>query len=229
MFSKNVLGISMTLVIAISHAAFGQDVKAAELGTKQPFFLLCPHQEQFSAWSLYFCTDKSDPSKVLRLGIEKIVNRNSKESSYESVLLAQNNPNSLREQVGALEAADFGKKEFRIEDHDALHLSIVRVDDFTYRLSLSLRISMDERFTIGGDNRTKNDVVLRYDKNTKRWSAQALALVDFKNNKLLKEGGVPISGIKFPVTGTGIYFVYGILSNSEVVTLKDRTWRSDDE
>ena len=195
---------------------------AAAEGAKQPIFLLSPHRTKFSAWSLYLTVDPNDPSKVLQLGLEKLVGKNSEDlapQGYEAVLAAQGDPKTQRETLSTLDAANFGSSQIKVEKDDALHVSLTPVDADSYRLMVSLRIAADQRFTIGGKEQSKRDVLVKYDKGSKKWSACATTMIDAEKNKIVEGGCKPISGIVFPVKGTGIYRVVGVLEGEPVVLL----------
>jgi len=196
--------------------------EATAQSQKQPVFLLCLHRTNYSSWSLYLEVDPKDPSKVLRLGLEELLGQNSKDSTYEKVLAAQKDAKTKRSQVAVLEAADFGKKELRVADHDALHVGLKRSDNGAYHLALSLRVGASDRFVIGGKNSKKNDISLCYDAKTQTWSAKANALANAEGAALIKSKGISISGLLFPLTDTGIYSMLGVVNGTEVVNLMDR-------
>src|SRR5437868_14433857 len=102
MHLRSVLMALMALTIAFSASA--ATPAAAEKGVKQPVFLLCPHAEGYSAWSLYVMVDEQDPQKILSLGLEKLSKKNSKDSSYDDVVAAQSDPKVQRERIGSLDA-----------------------------------------------------------------------------------------------------------------------------
>jgi hypothetical protein len=194
---------------------------AAEKSVKQPVFVLCPHTEHYSAWSLYLTVDESDPRKVLSLGLEKLVRKNSKDSSYDEVVAAQSDPKVEREQVASIDAKDFGSGQLNVAKDDALHVSLSPIKD-GYTLMVSLRISADERFVIGGKDARKRDVALTYDAISKHWIAQVKQLRDDKGAAVNGAPGTTMTGIQFNVTGTGIYMVVGRLDTGDEVVLLDR-------
>lgn len=191
---------------------------------KQPIFLLCPHTEHFSAWSIYLTVDKDDPSKVISLGLDKMNGKNSedlKPNGYDKVLHAQSDPSTQTENVGSLDAKDFQSGMLEVKKDNALKISMTTAAG-GYRLMLSMRISADKRFVIGGNEQSKRDVMVTYDTTAKKWSACALTLLDEKGSPAVSGKCKPISGIVFPVTGTGIYRVFGVLGDGEAITLLDR-------
>lgn len=223
---SNGVGLSMRLAAVVT-VAFAATVSEAAESVKQPVFLLCPHTENFSAWSLFLEVDSKDQAKIRRLVLEELSNMNSKESSYEKVQAAQRSSDGKREQVAELSAEDFGRKELRVKQDDALHVSMESIDGQTYRMNLSLRVGASDRFVFGGKNRKKNSLLLRFDKDSKIWGAFADALTDPDGKSLVKSGEIGISGINFPVSGTGIYTIVGVLQDSSVVKLLDRSWNPD--
>lgn len=213
--------ISLFFVSSLTLLLPAPCAQSAENTLKQPVFLICPHKVKYSAWSLTLTVDASDPSKVSSLSLEKLVKQNSADSSYEAVLEAQANSKTEREQIGTLEAKDFGSGVIEVKKDDALKVSVSPISDGNLRLMLSLRISADLRFTIGGKEQKKRDVVFRYDKAKKTWSACAMALVDAEGKSALDSDCNPMSGIVFPVTGTGIYSIIGVV-NTNPIKLLDR-------
>ena len=77
----------------------------AEETIKHPVFLLCPQKERYSAWSLALVTEKSNPSKPLKLVLEKLNGKNAKDETYSKVLEAQSDPNL----AGLRTSPEFGK------------------------------------------------------------------------------------------------------------------------
>lgn len=216
--------IRLAAVVAF---AFTVAVSGAAEAAKQPVFLLCPHTENFSAWSLFLDVDPNDPSKIRRLVLEELSNMNSKEASYEKVQAAQRSSDGKREQIAELSAEDFGRKELRVNRNDALHVALESIDNQTYRMNLSLRVGMSDRFVIGGKNRKKNNVILRFNNESKMWGAFADVLTDPDGKNILKSGEIGITGVNFPVASTGIYTIVGVLQDSTAVKLLDRSWNPD--
>lgn len=211
-------------LFVVAGLAPAMPVEAAE-GATQPVFLLCPHHKKYSAWSVVLKVDPADPAKVLGLALEKLTKQNSEDlapNGYEAVLKAQFDPKTPREVLGTLDAKDFGKEEISVKADDALHLGLTPMDGGAYRLMVSMRISADERFTIGGKDQAKRDVVLRFDAGAKKWIASAVTLLDNTGRKLTDGGPKPITGIVFPVTGTGIYTVVGVFPGGDAVSLLER-------
>lgn len=196
--------------------------RAADAWVKQPVFLLCPHTEKNSAWSLYLLVDENDHHTVLALGLEKLKKQNSKESSYEAVLAAQNDPKVVHETIVELDVKDFGAKQLKVEKNDALQISLTPNTDGSFELMISLRVSMDKRFVIGGKEQAKRKVALTYDESRKAWQAQVKTLTDDKGEPVAGAAGRTLTGIVFPVTGTGLYVVLGVFDDGEVASLMDR-------
>lgn len=196
-------------------------------GVKQPIFLMCPHQKKYSAWSVYLSVDPASPDKVLALGLDKLKGVNSVDSGgVEGVQAAQADGKTDRESLGTILAAQFGKEQVKIEKDDALHLGIETVDASTYRLVVSMRCTSDQRFNIGGKEQKRRDLLVKYDKDSKTWKTLVQKMNSI-NDKPILEAGVNLVGIVFPVTGTGIYKIVGILGNGESVLLIDG-WRKDE-
>ncbi|HYG73426.1 MAG TPA: hypothetical protein VEK08_00230 [Planctomycetota bacterium] len=210
-------------MLALCVAALVFPASAADTdGIKQPVFVMVPHVKKYSAWSLYVVADKKDPSKLLSFGLEKLVGKNSEDLSpngFENVVAAQQDPKTQRENLGILDASQFGSGQIRVDKDDALHTSLTPVGPDTYRLMVSMRIAADKRFTIGGKEQGKRDVLIKYDKATKSWGACATTMKDAEGKSIVENGCKPITGIVFPVTGTGIYRVVGVIEGEPVVLL----------
>ncbi|HYF52002.1 MAG TPA: hypothetical protein VEJ63_21515 [Planctomycetota bacterium] len=194
----------------------------AEEGAKQPVFLLCPHKEKLSAWALYFQVDPKDPSKVQALVLDQLLKVNSKDSNYDAVVAAAKDPKTPRKEIGRLAASEFGKGQIHVEKDDALKTSVTPLGDNKYRLMVSLRIAADQRFNIGGKDQEKRDVVISYDAGSKSWKATVNALKDHEGNVVADAKGKEITGVAFPVTGTGIYQVVAGINGMDSVMVLDR-------
>lgn len=214
--------LSALLLAAFSVTLFPTAVHAAAPSEKQAVFLLCPRHKTYSAWSLYLEVDRDDPSNVRALGLEELRNKNASDSSYEDVLAAQNDPATQRKSLGTLDAARFGSGTINVTDSDALHVSVARVAAGELRLTLSMRISFDGRFEIGGKEESKRDVLFKYDSDKKAWFACADRLVDNNGRQTVDSGCLPLTGIVFPVTGTGIYRVIAATTSGDAIVVMDR-------
>lgn len=216
MVAIKILLLSSVLLIAYTS-------RALEAGNaeKQPVFLVCPHAHGYDSMSLYVEVDKNDKSKILALGLENLKGQNSKDSSYEAVLRAQDDPKVRREQLGTLRAADFGRGQIAVRKDDAMRISVTPVGK-DLRLSLSMRISLNGRFNIGGKDSNNRDVLLRYDANAKKWYACADHLRDTDGRETAQGGCQRVSGIAFPVTGTGIYRVVVVTDSGDTIVAMDR-------
>jgi len=214
----------MVLVAVIGLSPLGGPAFAADKGLRQPIFLLCPRDTGQSAWSLFFTVDDNDHSKVLSLGLEKLIKQNSKDSSYGEVVAAQHDPNVKRELITELAAKDFAALQLDVNKDDALHVSLTRQADASMELMISMRVSMSGRFTIGGkEAQAKRDLVVYYDPIRTLWLVKAKTLHDYLDVKIADAPGRVMSGLLFPVTGTGIYVVVGVFDNGDGVMLMDRT------
>lgn len=202
----------------------GQAAARAAEGIKQPVFLICPHRKKYSSWSLSLTVDPADPRKVLALGLEELTRVNAEDlapNGYDAALAAQRDPKTPRTLLGAMEAKDFAASELRIEKNNALHVGLAPLGPGEYRLYLSLRVEAEQRFIIGGKEKAKRDVVLRCDSATNTWAAYAVTLEDAAGKKVAAGTPMLITGICFPVTGTGIYRIAGMVGG-DLVLLMDR-------
>lgn len=194
---------------------------------KQSIFLMCPHQKKYSAWNVYLTVDPSSPDKVTGLGLEKLDGVNSVDAGgVEAVQTAQNAAGTKRENLGKLSVAEFGKGQIKIEKDDALHLGMETVDASTYRLVISMRCTSDMRFNVGGKEAKRRDLLVKYDKDSKTWKT-TVAKMNSLGDKPILEPGANLVGIVFPVTGTGIYRIVGILAGGDSAVLIDG-WRRED-
>ena len=199
----------------------GATSAAQSAGARQPVFLLCPHKETYSAWSLYLLVDKNDPSKVVAYGLEALKNQNAKDSSYDDVLRAQNEAKTPREALGEIQSGEIGRREITISENDALHLSLSPAGDGAYTLSVSMRVGWSDRFVIGGRDANKKDIAIKYNKELRQWQAFPRRLVD-TDGVNHSDDHTAMPGVVFPVSSTGIYQVFGVLDNGETVLLMDR-------
>lgn len=190
---------------------------------KQPVFLICPKHNGYSAWSLFLNVDRNNPEKVLSLGLEELQNKNAQDMTYDDVLAAQNDARTHRKALGTLDAAQFGKGTINVTESDALHVSVANAGADTLRLTLSMRVSFDGRFTIGGKDQKSRDVLFKYDAGAKTWSACADHLKDETSGaETATSGCLPLTGVVFPVTGTGIYRVVAATNSGDAVVVMDR-------
>ena len=171
--------------------------------------------------SLYVEVDKNDKSKILALGLDSLKGQNSKDSSYDAVVSAQSDPKVRRENLGTLKADDFGHGQIEVKKDDAMKISVTPAGK-DLRLFLSMRISLDGRFEIGGKDSGKRDVLLRYDPGTQRWYACADHLKDTEGHDAAGGSCVRVTGIAFPVTGTGIYRVVVATEDGDAILTMER-------
>jgi hypothetical protein len=217
---KSMLGMLVLFVAAA--AILPSPVKAADEAVRQPVFLICPHKENKSAWSLFLKVDKTDPSKVLYLGLEALDKVNSVQSNgYEAVLEAQKKDSTPRTELLKLNASEFGRGEIKVEQNSALNVSVAPNADGSMKLNISMRRTSDKRFNFGGKDAAKRDLVLKYNKDKKEWGAFAAKLEDAEGGKISEGGTQQMTGIQFPITGTGIYRIVGWMADGESHKLLD--------
>jgi hypothetical protein len=214
------------LATALMGSVVPAPAQAAD-GAKHPIFLMCPHKKKYSAWSVYVTADPSNPAKLSGLGLDKLKGENSEDNAggYDGVLKAQQDGSGTVESLGTLSAAEFGKGKIEIEKDDALKLSIEPAGD-DYRLIISMRCTSDKRFDVGGKNVKNREILVKFDKDSKKWYAHATKINSIGGQAIIEAPGAPITGINFPVTGTGIYRIVGVLKNGEQVLFIDG-WRAD--
>ena len=204
-------------VIVMATSCFAATVVAEEGTEKQPVFLLCPHHERYGSWSLYVTVNKSDPSKVLNLGLEELVEKNSKDDGgYEKVIDAQNNPATSRMDLGTLDAKSFGSGSLRVAKNNALNVTCTPVEK-GLQLMIDMRITSDGHFVIGGPEVTHRNIVLMYNKETKKWHAFAIVLEDNLGQNKVGAEPLRVTGLAFKVTGTGIFRILAAVPGSHVM------------
>lgn len=209
--------------VLLAACFFPAALAADAVNEKQPVFLLCPKHERYGSWSLYVTVDKGDHSKVLSLGLEELVGKNSKDDgSYAKVLEAQMNPETTREPVATLDAASFGSGSLKVEKNNALTVTCTPTGS-DYTLMIDMRISADGHFIIGGAEASKRNVILKYDSIDKKWSAYATTMANEKGDNVIGATPLYISGLLFPVTATGIYQIGASFKNGRGVVVYDGT------
>ena len=219
---KRMLQIASLILLFSPSLARAEEPAAA--GSKQPVFLLCPYKEKLSAWSLFLAVDPQNPRKVLALGLEKLKKQNAKDFTYDQVLAAQKNPKTERETIGSLDAKNFSGGMLEVQKDEALKVEVKPLADGSLRLMISLRINLEQRFVVGGNERQKRDVVLRYNQEKRAWEALALALEDKKGKQVASAANPKfISGLAFPVQSgsIGIPTIYGVMAGGVTITLMD--------
>lgn len=214
------------LTAAMVFSAIPVSVQAAD-GAKHPVFLMCPHKKKYSAWSVYVTADPANPSKLTGLGLDKLKGENSEDNpnGYEGVLKVQAEGSGTVENLGKLDASEFGKGKIEIEKDDALKLSIEAAGE-DYRLMISMRCTSDKRFDVGGKNVKSREILIKFDKASGKWYAHAVRVKSINDEDLISPPGAPITGIFFPVTGTGIYRIVGVLKDGQQVLFIDG-WRKE--
>lgn len=214
--------IALALSLALSAVSYAAEIKAQEVATlKQPVFLLCPHKERYSALSLSMVVEKSDPSKPVKVVLEKLSGKNGKDDGYVKVLAAQQDPKSEREEVASLEVAAFPTGSLRVDKDNALNISVTP-DGKTYKLMIDMRIAAEGRFMIGGSDASKRTVILKYSKFLKAWEAYATVLEDKDGRNIAEGDPILITGLAFPVTATGIYRIGAVLAGGTSVLVYDK-------
>ena len=79
-----------------------------------------------------------------------------------------------------------------------------------------------QRFLIGGKDKDKRDVILRYDKKASKWDAYATKLQDFQGGDVSNDK-TPIWGILFPVVQqSGIYHIVMVFDGGDAVKILER-------
>lgn len=213
------------LAAALVLGAMPLAVQAAD--NKQPIFLMSPHKKKYSAWSVYVVADPANPAKIASLGLDKLKGQNSEDNAngFDGVWKAQFEAGTERESLGTLDAAEFGRGKIEIQKDDALKLSMEAAGE-DYKLIISMRCTSDKRFEVGGKYAKIREILVKLDKASGKWYAHANLIKNINEETLVGPPGAPILGITFPVTGTGIYRIVGVMKDGEQVLFVDG-WRKD--
>lgn len=214
-----VLLLAMAPLVPAEPAAM---LASAEGTVKQPVFLICPSTAKNSAWSVYLVVDRNDHSKVLALGLDELTGVSSSGSTYARVFAAQSDPSTKRKLLGRLDAGDFGSKELVVKKDDALHMSLIPRADGSFEVMCSVRVGASDRFVIGGKEKVQRATVLKYYASSETWHAEVEALSDSTGAKVAHAIGRRVTGVLFPVTGTGIYMIALAFDDGTGVLLLNR-------
>jgi hypothetical protein len=211
----------LTLLLVLASAAAAADT------VRQPVFLICPKEHGMSAWSAYLVCDKSDPSKVVSLGLEKLKRKNAQDMDVSEVRKAQLEADPVREQMGSIEEKDFKAGVIAVKKDDALFMSVTPLPNDEYQLNIDMRVAADKRYVIGGKDKDKRDIVLRYDRKTNKWSTFAKKLTVISttdtNGKDVGSDTAAIWGIVFPVVQqSGIYQIAMVLDDGGFIKVFER-------
>ena len=178
-------------------------------------------KDRMHAWSLHVVVDKDDPSKVLALGLDSLKRQNGKTTTYEELQPNQAGPKIQQELIERLDAKMFGKGKIEIEKDKALEATLIpQGEDF--ELTLSMRISVSDRFTLGGREKGKRTVMVKFDKAAKKWYACATVLKDAEGADLTGGKCVKFTGIAFVVKAIGIDKIIGVIGEGDPVILHDK-------
>ena len=211
-------GFALWLVLSIPGALCAEDATTL----RQPIFLMCPHNEHYSAWSLALVVDKNTPSKPLKIILEKLNGKNGKDDGYAKVYAAQRDAKTEREELASLDAKSFGSGALRVEKDNALKVTVTPEGE-NFNLMIDMRISAEGHFIIGGAESTRRNVILKYNKIFKTWEALATVLADKDgSNVIASPEGAPITGIDFKVTATGIFTIAAVLAGGNAIMVYDK-------
>jgi hypothetical protein len=214
--------------IMIGFAALTLAARTAFAGVShQPIFVLYPVDSKIDAWSVFVDVDQNESSKILQIGVERLVDLNSKTlgpESYEKVLAAQNDAKTPREQIAvlAIDALEIG--ELNANKQYNLSLSCVRIRDDTYRLLMRFGWGIRKPYVIGGKNQDRDDIQIKYNQETKTWTAYAVKLRNSEGNQIAEKGTKVISGFLFPTKSIpGLVRLIGVV-DGEPFLLVDKSW-----
>jgi hypothetical protein len=164
------------------------------------------------------------------MGLEKLKKQNAKDKTYEEVLAAQKNPKTEREPIGTLSAKNFSTGVLKIEKDEALNVSVTPQAGGALNLMLDLRLDLDHRFVVGGKERQKREILIRYNLSKRAWEAQALNLVNAAGKQAVSAGNPKyISGLAFPIMGgsLGVTSVFAVMSGGETITLYENAEKKE--
>jgi hypothetical protein len=225
---KNQSTMFLCLIVSIAAAACARASQAdrntvqqaSEPLEKQPVFLFCPHNESLSSWSLFVLVDKNDPTKAVALGLEELSGKNSKDLTYRGVLNAQKDPSTQRNELGRLDAKDFGTR--KLEGKDNLLAISVEETENGLKLTVDARIGREERFVVGGPARAHRDLVLKYSSVYKCWQAKSTTLEDNSGHNAVGRFAMTVTGIVFCAGVTGISRIAAVDEFGSAVMLMDK-------
>lgn len=188
---------------------------------KQPVFLFCPHKEAVSSLSLYLLVDKNNPSKPVAMGLEELTGKNSKDQTYKGVLNAQKDPATQRNAIARIDAGDFGRRTLDVKENNMLSIGVNETKE-GLKLTIDARIGLDQRFVVGGAEREKRDLILKYSSIYKCWQAIAPKLEDISGRNVVGRFAKTLTGIVFSASSTGVSRIAAVDEFGAPVLLLDK-------
>lgn len=202
----------------------GQAVKveASFKTEKQIVFLFCPHTTELDSISFYVVVDKDDPKNILSMGLEEMPGKNSKSDSYKGVLKSQSDPATEKRTLSTMEAKDFDIGTLKVEKKDALTIRVSKLGlTPSYSVRIDARVGQDAHFIVGGEEQSKRDIVLKFDKTEKKWNIQAKTLQDSHGRDVANEFQ-NLTGICFSAGSTCVYRICAVDVNGRAAIIMDR-------
>lgn len=226
MFKCSVFTMSLSCCVLAFVASFVRATDVQTAGSdanleKQPVFLFCPHMEAKGAWSLYVLVDKKSPSKPLAIGLEVLEGKNSKDITYSGVLAAQKDPSTHRSLLGQLDSKDFGSGKLEVKENNMLSIGVMPEKDGLH-LDINARISLDQYFQVGGQQRNQRDLVLTYSYVNRAWVAKSPTLQDNTGHNVADKFKVALTGIVFLASATGVSRIAAVDDLGAAIMLMDR-------
>lgn len=188
---------------------------------KQYVFLICPHTESTSSWSLFIVVDKEHPSKALALGLEVLTGKNSKELTYRGVLAAQKDPATRRNEIGRLDAKQFSNSKLEVKENNLLSIKVEETAE-GLKLVVDARISADGHFLIGGAEQQRRSLILNYSRIFKSWRTQALTLEATDGHNAVGKYRLTLTGIVFTAGTTTVHRICAVDEYENAILLLDQ-------
>lgn len=193
---KMIKAILVIIFCLISFNIFSEETAQT---IKQPLFLICPHVEGSSSLSLYAIVDSKDTSKLLGVGLEELVGKNSKDNQYSDVQKAQVDSSVQKNTISELKLDSFPKGQLTYQD--ILKINVV-IKDGIYSLDIDSKTSIDGHFQVGGIEKNSKNVIIEYGKLLKTWRLIANTFVDKEGTNIVKDNSKIITGLRIVASTT---------------------------
>ncbi len=216
------LPVFLTLTLFVNFIVFAEEPAAKHAVTeKQNVFVFCPHAEGRGAWSLFVIVDKNNPSKALAVGLDELPGKNSKELTYKGVLSAQKDNSTPRNEIGRIEAKDFATGSLDVKENNLLSIKIAESKE-GLRLTVDARVSLDDRFVVGGPNDSHGVLTLQYSSVYRCWQIKAQKLDNTDGRNVVGKYAMTLSGIVFNAGSTRVSRICAIDEFGSPFILMDR-------
>lgn len=231
-----VMSLSLTLSVGLlAFASQGADTESNEASQvasvspspvrpeleKQNVFVFCPHTEGRGAWSLYVVVDKNNPRKPISMGLEELPGKNSKELTYKGVLDAQKDSATPRTELSRIDAKDFATGSLNVSENNMLSIKVAETNE-GLKLTVDARVSLDDRFVVGGPNANHGELMLQYSGIYKCWQIKAKKLDNLEGRNVVGKYAMTLSGIIFSAGSTRVSRICAVDEFGSPTILMDR-------